>query len=250
MMSVLLFAAVLGVCWGFPQVWYSHSDSGQSRRWFREKTAVTGWIYTNSPIAKSAEAVLVADELVNGEFANDTGEVVRVFSAKRIKEKQNEIGLFVHTPDRCWTESGWKLEPSAPDSVELSIHSARMIIERRIFVHPMGGRELVYFGGMVNGQSLPYRLDHNLSVGMRHQLRTAADRTGASLRASDQRFWLRVWESFCSRRQLLGPKQFIRISTPLRAGEDMATKDALLRSFLPQWLEEMDFSAKQVAKAP
>lgn len=241
-LSTLLFSALLGVCWVFPDWWYSHSDTRQGRHWFLEKAVVPGWHYTKVPVAKSAEAILVADELVSGEFTNGNGELVRVFSAKRIREKKNEIGLFVHTPDRCWTETGWKLEQQAPDSVEVPIHSMRMILERRIFNRGAGDRELVLFGGLVGGQSLPYRLDHNLSVGMRHQLKAAADHSGATLRASDQRFWKRVWESFWSRRQLLGPKQFIRISTPLKRGEDIALSDALLRSFLPQWLEESDFS--------
>ncbi len=244
---MLVFALLLGGCWMFPLVWYNRSDSGRSRLWFRERTVVEGWMFTLVPVAKAAEAVLVADELVNGEFTNGKGESVRVFSAKRILEKRNEIGLFVHTPDRCWTETGWKLEPQAPDSIEAQIHSTKMILERRIFNNGMGGRELVYFGGLVGGQSLPYRLDHNLSVGMRHQMKLASDRSGSMLRASDQRFWRRVWESFWNRRELLGPKQFIRVSTPLNGVADLATSDALLRSFLPQWLEESEFST---AKRP
>ena len=247
--SILMFSGLLGFCWGYPHIYYNKSQLGESRHWLQERTTVAGWVYTNLPISKAAEAVLVADELVNGEFSNDKGGLVRVFSAKRIKEKQNEIGLFVHTPDRCWTESGWKLEEATPDSVDLSIHSARMIIERRIFVHPSGARELVYFGGMVNGQSLPYRLDHNLSVGLRHQLQAAGDRSGGSLRASDRRFWVRVWDSFRSRRPLLGPKQFIRISTPLKSSADLPVQDDLLGSFLPQWLEETEFSSKSIGNA-
>ncbi len=245
-LRMLLFATLIGGCWAFPRGWYTKSDPAQQRRWLQEKTEVPGWFYVPIPVAKSAEAVLVADELVNGEFSNNQGDLIRVFSAKRFQEKLNEIGLFVHTPDRCWTQTGWTLEHQIPDSVPAAIHTTRLVLERRIFNNGANGRELVYFGGLVGGQSLPYRLDHNLSVGMRHQLRKALDKSGATLRASDQRFWTRVWESFWSRREILGPKQFIRISTPLPLGAEEATRDALLMSFLPQWLEERGYHSGQL----
>jgi hypothetical protein len=205
-----------------------------------EQTSIPGWEYREVPIAKSAEAALVADRLVNAEFAKPDNSRVRVFSAKRYIEKQNEIGLFVHTPDRCWTETGWNLEPTSPDFVEMQVHGQSMTFERRIF-SAGSQRELVYFCGLVGGCPLPYRLDHNLSVGMKHQLRLSKDKTGSVLRASDNKFWARVWESFVSRRPLLGPKQFIRISTPITGG-DVASGDALLKEVLPEWLAPSDYS--------
>jgi hypothetical protein len=51
----------------------------------------------------------------------------------------------------------------------------------------------------------------------------------------DSLLWRRVLESFLSRRPLLGPKQFLRISTPLDGAE--ADADQRLRQFLPLWLE-------------
>jgi hypothetical protein len=75
-----------------------------------------------------------------------------------------------------------------------------------------------------------------MAVGMRYQLRQAKDPTGSTLRASDARFWQRVWDSFAARRPLLGPKQFIRISTPLDNGDDLDAADRLLREMLPLWL--------------
>jgi hypothetical protein len=203
--------------------------------WLTAQTNVVGWTFQDIPVSKSAEAVLVADRLINGEFKASTGAVVRVFSAKRYSESQNEVGLFVHTPDRCWTESGWQMEPTQLEFRELSVHGVPIAFERRIFDNGPQ-RELVYFAGLVGGQPLPYRLDHNLSVGMKHALHTAKDETGTTLRASDQRFWERIWESFASRRPLIGPKQFLRISTTV-SGSDLGSADALLEDFLPRWLE-------------
>ncbi|MGV3771730.1 MAG: exosortase-associated EpsI family protein, partial [Verrucomicrobiales bacterium] len=158
------------------------------------------------------------------------------------QEKQNEVGLFVHTPDRCWTQAGWKMEPVETNLIELEIHGTRIPIERRLFI---GGtkRELVYFFGLVGGQPLPYRLDHNYSVGMRLTEKRKKGNVGAGLRASDNQFWTRIWESFTSRSELLGPKQFIRISTPVR-GSDLESGDVLLQRTLHQWLTPGEFQSE------
>ena len=234
------FTLVIALVWLFPTFWYTRGVSGQRYFWLAEQTNAPGWRYESRPLAESAEAVLVADQLVNGEFSRGAQTAVRVFSAKRFVEKQNDIGLFVHTPDRCWTEAGWKMEALEPDVVELSLHGIALQFERRIFSQGQQ-RELVYFTGLTGGQPLPYRLDHNLSVGRRQQQGAGGASRGAVLRASDARLWRRVWESFWSRRPLLGPKQFLRISTVVH-GEDVAEADRLLREFLPRWLQPADYA--------
>lgn len=237
----LLSLAVLAL-WIFPSLWYTRSDPDKGYHWFEEQTRISGWNFEERPIAEGAERLLVADQLVNGRYTNAMGREVTTFSAKRYVEKPNDIGLFVHTPDRCWTEGGWILEPVAPDWIDLDIHGIQMTLERRVFTAG-GRRELVYFGGLVGGQPLPYRLDHNMSVGYQHAMRAARDRTGTTLRASDKRFWQRVWDSFANRRQLYGPKQFVRISTQV-VGGDMAAADQQLQEFIPLWLKPVDFRAE------
>jgi hypothetical protein len=239
-LSTGLFSLLVLLLWQFPSFWYTRSDPQLGSFWLAERTNVTGWTYQEVPVGKSAEAVLVADRLVSGEFTNTAGTAVRVFSAKRYAESQNEIGLFVHTPDRCWTESGWKMEPVQPEFEEVTVHGSSLVFERRIFLSGTQ-RELVYFAGMVGGQPLPYRLDHNLSVGMKHALHVSRDETGTALRASDQRFWQRVWDAFAARRPLIGPKQFMRISTPV-VGGDLQEADALLKYFLARWLEPVAYA--------
>jgi len=238
----IVFCGAILLCWGFPFVWYTHANPDGKYFWLSEQRAVEGWTYSEEPVAKSAEAILVADRLTSGQFTNVTGQSVHIFSAKRYQEKQNEIGLFVHTPDRCWTESGWQIEPNAPDVLSLVIHGAPIQFERRIFTGG-GHRELVYFCGLTGGQTLPYRLDHNLSVGMRYQLKQGLEKTGTTLRAGDSHLWARVWEAFISRRPLFGPKQFIRISTPIDALPP-AEGDRLLQTFLTQWLLPGDFQTE------
>ena len=235
------FAIIIAVLWLLPAFWYTNPGDG-NRVWFAERTEVEGWNFEPVPISASAERVLVADRTVNGEFRR-SGESVRVFSAKRFIENSNEIGLFVHTPDRCWVEGGWKIEPIAPEVQEVKIHGVTMQMERRLFEFG-SNRELVYFCGLVDGQTLPYRLDHNLSVGVRTFGEENQAASGAVGRASDRHFWQRLWDSFASRRALSGPKQFFRISTPVR-GDDLAEADERLKTFLSLWLTPGDFQEEQ-----
>lgn len=236
--SYLLSATItvlVGVLWIFPRFWYTQSAPEAAQVWLRGTTNIDGWTYRSVPVNESAERTLVADALVNGDFTNSRGQIVRVFSANRFVEKENEIGLFVHTPDRCWTEAGWKIDPLPPEQAAIDVAGLHLNCERRVFVAG-DQRELVYFFGLVGGRPLPYRLDHNLSVGMRYAVRDSENRErGASLRASDSLLWERVWDSFWSRRPLLGPKQFIRISTPVRS-EDYAAADRRLREMAGKWL--------------
>lgn len=235
-----VFSLVLLLLWGFPYTWYARATPGQEFLWLAERTNLVNWTYRPSPISESAESILVADRLVNGEFRNAGGRVLRVFSAKRYKDNRNEIGLFEHTPDRCWTQVGWKIEPLSPDLVELDIHGVKVAYERRVFSFE-GQRELVYFCGLSGGQPLPFRLDHNLSVGMRLQL-GSGDQTGTTLRGTDTHLWTRVWESFASRRPLFGPKQFLRISTPVNPGAEDAG-DEVIQAFLREWLSPVGFES-------
>ncbi|HNQ87859.1 MAG TPA: exosortase-associated EpsI family protein [Verrucomicrobiota bacterium] len=242
--GLLVLVAAL---WVFPEYWYTRSGSAVEGVWLQETNSIPGWSFREVPVAEAAERLLSADRLVSGEFKRgsdrDTArDAVRVFAAKRYTERPNDIGLFVHTPDRCWTEAGWRLEPVMPDLVEIDVHGVRMQFERRVFSHGTQ-RELVYFGGMVGGRPLPYRLDHNMSVGMRFAMKEAADKTGTTLRAADTRFWKRVWESFVHRRPLLGPKQFVRVSTAV-SGSDVKESDDRLRGLLEQWLIPVEYQAE------
>ena len=237
---------LLAVLWGFPAVWYTKVDATADRFWFSAKDEVPGYEFVDQPIGEAMEQRLVADETFNGQFLDDSNHAVLAFMAKRHEESINEIGLFVHTPDRCWTEGGWKIKPIEPDYVEVDILGHKVGFERRLFVY--GAREeLVYFTGMVGGQTLPYRLDHNLSVAMKYQLkRLDALETGASERMVDTQLWGRVWDSFVSRRPLLGPKQFIRVSTTL-SQSDPSSGDARIQGFLQEWLEQVDYQKEMEA---
>src|SRR5688572_7589148 len=163
--ALLLALAILSV-WSFPRFWYSKTDALQGYFWLAEHHQIPGWQYKELPVSQAAEAVLAADRIVSGEFQKGGQAVVRVFSAKRYSERESEFDMFSHTPDRCWTSVGWKLEPTSPEFVELTLQGIPLKLERRIFANGTH-RELVYFGALVGGQPLPYRLDPHLSIGIK-----------------------------------------------------------------------------------
>lgn len=235
--NIVIFSAsiLIVAIWAFPNYWYTKVDKAEGPQWFDEKSEVPGWEFGEVPIAESAEKALVADAIFSGNFkASKSGQIIKTFSARRNKEDMNEIGLFVHTPDRCWTESGWQMEASLPESTTINIQGRDILFERRIFDFK-GHKELVYFTGLVGGQTLPYRLDHNMSVAMKYQInKQKSAATGTSARTSDSRFWARIWESFLSRRKILGPKQFIRVS--IQVYGDPQDEEKILTSFVKTWL--------------
>src|SRR3989441_11953206 len=163
--TFLLSLAVLSVG-SFPRFWYSKTDSLQGYFWLAERNQIAEWHYKELPASQAAEAVLAADKIVNAEFEKDGQAVVRVFSAKRYSEQESEFDMFSHTPDRCWTSVGWKLEPATPEFVELTLQGIPLKLERRIFATETH-RELVYFGALVGGQPLPYRLGPHLGIGIK-----------------------------------------------------------------------------------
>ena len=236
--SIILSGALL-VVWLFPQFWYSKTDPRQGYFWLAEQNRLPGWQYQETPVSEAAEAVLAADKIVNGEFRGAGGTIVRVFSAKRYAERESEFDMFSHTPDRCWTSVGWKLEPTAPDSIELDLHGMTLRLERRIFVTGTQ-RELVYFGALVGGQPLPYRLDQYLDVGRKRTEKSPGGIFGRMIGALDARLFGWPWKSFVNRRPLTGPKQFIRVSTPV-AGTDTQNADTLLKGFFLRWLSLTDY---------
>lgn len=237
--SILALSLAVLLVWLFPPIWYSKTDPNQECVWLAEQGQVPGWQYKDLPLSDAAEAALAADKIVNGEFTKQDKAVVRVFSAKRYSDTQSAFDMFSHTPDRCWTSVGWRLEPTTPDAVELNLYGIPLLLERRIFVNGPR-RELVYFGALVGGQPLPYRLDQYRTIAIRRSTRPSTGILGKMFSAMDARFFSWPWTSFVKRRPLYGPKQFIRVSTPIegtRAGE----ADAALREFLLRWLSRTDY---------
>lgn len=238
LLSLVVLALLVMGLWQFPALWYRDPHPGDDYRWFAEQTRLPGWTYREVPVSTAAESVIQADAMASGVFRGSSGRDVQVYSAKRYLKKENEIGLFSHTPDRCWTAVGWRMEPASPDVVEMTVHGVRLLLERRVFTHGTD-RVLVYFGAVVGGKPLPYRLDQYHSASRASGDGTRDDSSSTWRRLAQARLWSWAWDSFRQRTPLSGPQQFIRISTA-EAG-DLAAADRLLRDMLPLWLQPVDY---------
>jgi len=236
--TFLLASAVLAL-WLFPRFWYTRTDPSQGYFWLAEQDRLPGWQFKSEQVSKAAEGVLGADKVVNGGFQNRRDQIVRVFSAKRYSSGESEHDMFTHTPDQCWTAIGWKLEPGLPDSIQVLVDGLQLNLERRIFSKD-SHRELVYFGALVGGQPLPYRLDHYLNVALKRTHQESFGILAESTISLDRRLFAWPLKSFVSRRPLVGPKQFIRVSTPI-IGDDTKSADELLTDFLSRWLTSVDY---------
>lgn len=224
-----VMSVTLLVLWTFPFWWYTAEDRTGAR--VRVTDDPEGWQFEAEPVSKSVEAILVAESMINGTYSNPRGESVRVFRATRRDNRSRDIGLFVHTPDRCWSSAGWRLVSAEPDHVRWTKSGVTMQFERRIF-RQHDDLVLVYFGGLVDERPLPFRLDHNFGMASGAGLGLARSTVS---RFVDPQFWGGVWDRFVSRLPAGGTHEFIRVSVPV-SGAEFGAGDWGLGQFLDQWL--------------
>lgn len=219
--------------WGGPALWYSRPPDGVA--WPLElRPRLDGWHYEPGNISDAEGRALLADHVETGTYQRQGQVPLRWFAANRGFATVNEIGLFAHTPDRCWTQSGWTLESSLPETKMIHHQGKQWQLERRLF--RLGNHlELVYFGGLIQGQPPRFRLDHNLSVAQRKQNKGLNMSTELQLRLTDGRLWGRVADAFRSRTPLSGSRTFFRVSVPVAPGA-VQEGDALIESVLSEWL--------------
>ncbi len=235
----ILGALLVAAFWAFPYFWYNRTPPGNFV-WLVESTNVPPFTFQSTPISKVEEWMIQGDKVVSAQFTNKN-DTILAFSAKRFSNDPNEKGLFAHTPDRCWTQAGWRHDLVQPETIQVSAGGIQLNMERRVFIWKSGQRLLVYFGGLSAGRPLPYRLNHELSVALRQQPGGSYAARSAT-RAIDKQFWGNLWDAFRERRPMLGPKHFIRIATPID-GSDLAAADKRLQTFLNSWLQPGDFAA-------
>ena len=156
---------------------------------------------------------------------------MRVFSAKREGERKNATGLLTHTPDSCWTNVGMRAEDDGQFVSLKIIDGVEMTMERRVFSFG-AQRELVYFGAIVGGQPLPYRLDTYLNAALGSTV--TGHKSGPWSRAFNTRVWTWCWDSFASRTRLGGAQQLIRVSTPISGNLEGA--EERIDFILQRWL--------------
>jgi len=97
--------------------------------------------------------------------------------------------------------------------------------------------QLVYFGALVGGEAVPYRMNYFKAISDSG----AGSQAGQHLaRVTDLRFWGTILNSFRSRKSLQGPSHFIRVSTSATP-DDPGRGDQVLSNFLMDWMRRGSF---------
>ena len=123
---------------------------------------IPGWQAKDEPLG--------ASELMRGQVAsilNFDDYVYRIYT-----RGDTRIGFYVaywrrdrmpvsrvasHTPDRCWTENGWKCETMGFNQVLILPDKSRLQpAQSRLFVSPSNTRENVLFWHMVGGKAFDF----------------------------------------------------------------------------------------------
>ena len=119
-----------------------------------------GWSARDVPlgatefIASEVEKVLNYDEVINREYSR-AGEHLGVYVAYWRAGKMPTRFVASHTPDRCWTENGWRCLEMKFKQTETFEGDALKPAEWRLFEPPRGGSPVyVLYWHLVEGR--PY----------------------------------------------------------------------------------------------
>lgn len=143
----------------------------------------------NEAVAREAEKILNFDEVMNREYRRgDTtlGVYVAYWSAGRMPTRL----VASHTPDRCWTENGWRC-------LEMKFHETRSVggapllpAEWRLFQPPSGGPPThVLYWHLVNGELYDYGGRFNA---VPHPLLWWKDAVRQALLGSREQYFIRL----------------------------------------------------------
>ena len=231
---VVSLIAVLAAAWVFPLVWYEKSTGDFF--WLSENSEMPGWRFEKVPISKEVAGMLNVDQTVDQIVTGKDNVQVRAFYIKNYAAKTGADSVFKHNPDVCWAGAGWKLISTQPEFVSVKIAGKDIGFERRCFSF-QGQMQLVYFGALVGGDAVPYRMNYFKAMSDSG----AGSQAGQHLaRVTDLRFWDTILNSFRSRKSLQGPSHFIRVSTSVTP-DDMGRGDQVLSSFLMDWMRQGSF---------
>ncbi len=123
---------------------------------------LAGWAGRDVPlgpnefVSSEVEKVLNYDEVVNREFSRP-GQSFGVYIAYWGAGKMPTRLVASHTPDRCWTENGWRCLEMKFKQTRTFEGTALQPAEWRRFEPPLGGRQTyVLYWHLVDGTTYDY----------------------------------------------------------------------------------------------
>jgi hypothetical protein len=110
----------------------------------------------NEFLVGEAEKILNYDEVLNREYAR-SGTRFGVYVAYWGPGKMPTQLVASHTPDRCWTENGWRCQEMRFKQSGVLAGAELQPAEWRLFEPPVGGRPTyVLFWHLVDGRTYDY----------------------------------------------------------------------------------------------
>lgn len=221
----LLRSLTLIVVLILPSLWYNNKyPVGNKVDLNMFQRDIKGWTFKSVDIEDAIEKLIKSDKIVNGMYTNYEKHMeINLFVTEKISNDLNDFPecILSHTPDRCWPSVGWKVEEAVPNLTVIEFEDHSIIFERRIFSYN-GIRQLVYFTGLLNGQQLPFRLNHNYK-NYRNDI----------YKIFNEDVMQRLTQTFKSRLTLKGKKNFIRFSTEINYGLKQTERD--FSDFISSW---------------
>jgi hypothetical protein len=159
---------------------------------------IPGWkgrdlpLGANEFVSKAAEKTLNFDEVLYREYGRD-GAFFTVYAAYWGAGKMPAQLVASHTPDRCWTENGWRCLSMKFKQV-ISLDSGRLQpAEWRLFEPPDGGKPIyVLYWHLVNGRIYDYGERFN---SIPDPFRWCKDAVQQALLGSQEQYFIRVASS-------------------------------------------------------
>lgn len=204
---------------------------------FKGRTEMPGYRFQEVPLGQQAAKSLAATRLLNGHFFDSRSDRVSVFKADWKAGEGDGSNVFGHTPELCWVGSGFKtVRLGEPLQVFLELAGQRVPFQCRILTHPgLPTPEITLWAASVDG-----RWD-DVSLGVPADIGQPDTTLRSYLRDVGRTLWTR-WAAV--RRLVLqpisvsGPKQFVRLSSPVTDGWTVALAD--LEKFAQAWLVPVD----------
>lgn len=235
---------IFAVCIVGTWLWFNaFVEKKQTLRRISLATHVNGYAFTAKPLSKTEETVLVTTNYINGVFGGSgivASPEVMAFLANWDGGDES-LKVLVHSPDICWSGAGWRaVNLGQPRQLEIPVKtdpagqsSTPLLFECRVMEAPNGHRELVIWSALVGGENLAqthwFSPENNVKERGGDRENKAAS-MAASRRLRAGYFVTQV----LNRESIRGPKQFVRLSTPVSGGWEKSM--GTLQSFIAESL--------------
>lgn len=156
--------------------------------------SLSGWQAHDEPLGDTellkgqVATVLNYDDYIFRIFTHGTAHL-GVYVAYWRRDRMPVSRVASHTPDRCWTETGWTCE-SMKFNESWSFNGGRLQpAQRRVFISPTNVRENVVFWHLINGRAFDFG---ERFTGFTHPGKWIRDTLSYAALGSEEQYFIRL----------------------------------------------------------